>query len=125
MFDIWSIDEEKLQLPIVKPSEDKKFSFYTGSSFTPNQINGVFRLHNSLTVPGMLNVFRHNRFRRIFAKTAGIYGLSLDEFPDIRYSFEGNTYHEIFAEKAAIIWLDQKRAISNSVTTFAYLAANN
>jgi len=73
----------------------------------------------------MLNVFRNNRFRRIFAKTAGVYALAVEDFQDIRYSFEGNTYHEIFAEKADIIYLEQKRQISNTITTIDYLAANN
>ena len=116
MFDIGSINDNKVLLPIVKPSDGKSFHYYEGSSFTPHQGNGVFHLQNTLTEAGMLNIFRNNRFRRIFAKTAGIYGLSVENLQDIRYAFEGNTYQEIFAEKADIIYLEQKRQISNSIT---------
>ena len=92
----------------MKPTNAKSFNYHEGSVFTLQQSIGVFYLSNTLTGAGMLNVFRKNRFRRIFAKTAGIYELGAEKFQDIRYAFEGNTYHEIIAGKADIIHLEQK-----------------
>ena len=92
----------------MKPAAGKSFNYNVGSAFTLEQGVGVFLLRNSLTGVGMLNVFKNNRFRRIFARTTGIYELGAEAFEDIRFAFEGNSYHEIFAETAGIIHLEQK-----------------
>ena len=73
----------------------------------------------------MLNVFSNNRFRRIFARTAGIYELGAAAFQDIRFALEGNTYHEIFAETGGIIHLEQKGQIGSGSTLDEYLLAHN
>ena len=70
---------------------------------------------NELSGVDQVNVFRNNRFRKIFADTIGVYAIEVSFFNDIRYLLEGNSYYEVIGSQASILMINQKQDIGSRV----------
>ena len=51
----------------------------------------------------MVNIFKGNRFRKIYAQDAGIYSVQVATFRAMRMDLEGNSYYEVFGGRAGIM----------------------
>ena len=107
----------------VKTSSQQMFLPYNRSStarrlpFAPGPISrhqrvGIFLLQNELSEAGIVNIFRGNRFRKIYGHHAGIYYVQTKSSRSIRMHLEGNYYHEVFGDTASIMGIQHGQAIA-------------
>lgn len=69
----------------------------------------------------MVNTFKNNRFRKIYASQAGIYSIQAKKYRDIRMNLFSNYYYDIFCQETAILSLDHKESLDSQITTLDYL----
>jgi len=105
-----STSSQRMSLPYNASSTARRMPFTTGL-VSRHQRVGIFLLQNELSVPGMVNTFRGNRFRKIYAHDAGIYSVQTSGFRSIRMHLEGNYYHEVFGDMAGIMGIDHEQAL--------------
>ena len=101
------------KIPYVTPIK-QNFEYYP-EKVVKSQNKGVFHLMNELSGVDQVNVFRNNRFRKIFADTIGVYAIEVSFFNDIRYLLEGNSYYEVIGSQASILMINQKQDIGSRV----------
>jgi len=71
-----------------------------------------------------VNIFKNNRFKKIFAKNVGVYSLWPEDFSDIRFLMEGNSYSNIFGNDASVLSMIVKNNIGDQTTVKDYLKRN-
>jgi hypothetical protein len=103
-------NSQQMSLPYNATSTARRLPFASGTVARYQRI-GIFLLENDLAVPGMVNMFRGNRFRKIYARDAGIYSVQAIGFRTIRMHLEGNYYHEVFGDLAGIMAIHHEQAL--------------
>ena len=102
---------QQMLLPYNASSTARRMPFATGPVSRYQRV-GIFLLQNELSMPGMVNTFRGNRFRKIYGHHAGIYFVQTSGFRSIRMHLEGNYYHEVFGDTAGIMGIEHGQAVA-------------
>jgi hypothetical protein len=65
---------EEISLPYSKEKLSRRLPFVKGTISMFQEV-GIFLINNDLAAPGMVNIFKGNHFRKIYAQDAGIYAI--------------------------------------------------